>query len=142
MSSDPRDLSGMIVLPTNTMLRWTVLLTSAASVALAAILIQWLAGGGSVLVLGILIAVCLINALGLLRLTTWARVSTTILLWLVIISLLGRFTPMYVDQYVSHGQDPPSLLHLILTTLAIAIPCFVAIFILRKYRDQFRRAWF
>ncbi|MEJ2376445.1 MAG: hypothetical protein P8Y71_13860 [Pseudolabrys sp.] len=119
-----------------------MLLSSAASVALAAALIQWLAGGGSMLVLGILIVVCLINALGLLRLTAWARVSTTVVLWLVIISLLGRFTPMYSAQYVDHGQVPPSLPYLILSTVVIAIPCLAAIVIFRKHREQFRRAWF
>lgn len=132
----------MIVSSANRILKWTVLLTSAASLALAAWFVYMLSNGGTVAVLAILIAVCLINVLGLMRLTSWARVTSTVMLWLGILSPLGRFTPMSVDQYASHGQAPPNLLYLILTTLLIAIPCGIAIYVFRRYRQQFRQAWF
>lgn len=131
----------MIILPENRLLKWTVLLTSAASVLLAAVLTQWLAVGGSIAVLSILIVLCIINALGLLRLTVWARLSSTVLLWVVILSMVARFGPLSVDQYTSQGQTPPSVPDLIGTTLIVALPCLAAIVIMRRYRQEFRRAW-
>lgn len=132
----------MIVASSNPVLKWAALLASAASLVLAAVFAGMLAEGGAVPVLLALIAVCLLNAAGLLRLTAWARRTSTVMLWLLILYAVGRFNPKYVDQFAARGQVPPDVSYLILTTLAIAVPCLAVLYVFRKYKQDFRRQWF
>lgn len=132
----------MFVLPSTPVLKWAVLFTSAGSLALGVIFANMLYEGGNAPILLILIAVCLLNAAGLLRSTTWARVTSTILLWFTILYAVAWISPKSVDQYVANGQAPPSVSYLVITTLVVAIPCLVVLHFFRKHRDEFRKAWY
>jgi hypothetical protein len=133
---------GVYAMSARPTLKWAVLLTSVASLALAFLFASMLYDGGNVPILLALIAICLLNAVGLLRMTAWARVTSTILLWLVILSAIARLSPKSVDQYVANGQAIPSVTYLVGTSLLLAVPCFVVLYIFRKHRDEFRRQWF
>lgn len=132
----------MIILSANPALKWMVLIVSAMCLGLSAEFVYMLVDGGNVPVLMVLIAFSLLNAIGLLRLTSWARLTSIFALWVVILSVVGRFSPTYVDHYASLGQVPPSTTYLILTTLVVAVPCLFVINLFHKYRKNFRRVWF
>lgn len=132
----------MLVLPSNPVLKWAVLFTSAGSLALAVIFANMLYEGGNTPILIIFIAICLLSAAGLLRTTVWARITSTILLWLTVLYAVARVSPRSVDQYVASGQTPPTVSYLVVTTLAVAIPCLVVLHLFRKHRGEFRRQWF
>jgi hypothetical protein len=132
----------MSALSARATLKWAVLLTGAASLALAFFFAGMLYDGGNVPILLALIVICLFNAAGLLRMTAWARVTSTILLWLTVLYAVARLSPRSVDQYVANGQTPPTVTYLVVTTLAVAIPCLAVLHIFRKHRDDFRKQWF
>ncbi len=133
----------MILKCSKPILKWTVLLVITAS----------LGGGVSYLFAatrGLMLETCivlgtlfLLTALGLFRMLQWGRRLAVGLLWLTMLVLtIGRLSPGNVENYISKGEQIPSIEYLLATSILVLIPFLAALHILGKYRDQFRREWF
>lgn len=80
----------------------------------------------------------LVTAYGLLRVKSWARVTSVVLLWLIIILVtVGLINPYMASDLMSAGITPPAVSSLLMIIVPTVVLLLVLLHFLGKYKGRF-----